>query len=499
MPRSLTVRLTVTAVGLVAAVSLVVAVFATIALKGYLYDQLDHQLQENAAFATSVVGAPDGYVDVCEAVGRPGLRLPGGVGALSGNLDPDCRAAYVLGESPESTGLSSDDLATLDAVLVGTPTTVDLDGYGAYRVLVLDSDQHTIVTGLPADQVQETVNRLIGWEALFVLLGVLAAAGAGSFLVRRQLAPLREVAATAQEVSTMPLEAGAVGVTARVPEELTDPATEVGRMGAALNTMLSHIESALDARHRSEQQVRRFVADVSHELRTPLSTIQGYAELTQRSEHTDAAAYRHAMAKVETESDRMSALVDDLLLLARLDAGRPLERTDVDLTRLAVEAVNDIRIVDGERRWRLSLPDEPVHVVGDEQRLRQVVANLVANARRHTGPGTTVTVSASVADGGTSARLRVHDDGPGMPETLRGKEFERFSRGDSSRTRASGGSGLGLSIVKAIVEAHHGSVSVDSAPGDTAVVVNLPVVDHVDLAVSPVVGVPGSDDRSEPS
>jgi two-component system OmpR family sensor kinase len=236
--------------------------------------------------------------------------------------------------------------------------------------------------------------------------------------------------------------------------------------------MLRHVERAFAARHESEQQTRQFLADASHELRTPLATIQGYAELSQRRGASDEQALRHAMSKVEVESERMAELVDDLLLLARLDAGRRLDESEVDVTRLVVEAVNDARVLDGERRWRLSIPDDPVSVRGDAQRLHQVVTNLLSNARRHTPPGTTVSVSASARNDG-GAEIRVGDDGPGLPDALRGHEFDRFTRGDSSRTRASGGAGLGLSIVKAIVDAHGGSVRVDSAPGDTVFTITL--------------------------
>jgi two-component system OmpR family sensor kinase len=329
-----------------------------------------------------------------------------------------------------------------------------------------------VVAGLPTRAIDETVSNLVGYELLLVLVGVGVAAAAGTVLVRRQLRPLRRVAATAHEVAGLPLESGEIGETARVPDELTDPRTEVGQVGAALNTMLAHVESALDARHRSEQQVRRFVADASHELRTPLSTIQGYAELTRRTAPGDPAALGAAMTKVESEAQRMSALVEDLLLLARLDAGRPLDRADVDLTKLVLEAVGDARVVGPEHKWLLDLPDEPVVVPGDEQRLHQVLTNLLNNARRHTPPGTTVTVAARVAP--DAVLLTVHDDGPGLPSALAGSAFERFSRGDSSRTRASGGAGLGLSLVHAISLAHGGSVRVDSRPGDTTFTVRLP-------------------------
>ena len=196
---------------------------------------------------------------------------------------------------------------------------------------------------------------------------MLAAAAAGSVVVRRQLRPLTEVAETAHAVAALPLASGEIGVTERVPEHLTDERTEVGQVGAALNTLLEHVESSLDARHRSEQQVRQFVADASHELRTPLTTIMGYAELARRRPG-DSAAAETALAKVEEESARMTALVEDLLLLARLDAGRPLAREPVDLTRLLVEAVSDARVVAPEHHWRLELADEPVVVLGDEHR-----------------------------------------------------------------------------------------------------------------------------------
>ena len=233
----------------------------------------------------------------------------------------------------------------------------------------------------------------------------LAAGGAGTFVVRRQLAPLREVAGTAHRVAELPLASGEIDMSERVPARLTDERTEVGQVGAALNAMLDHVEASLDQRHRSEQQVRQFVADASHELRTPLATIAGYTELARNRPETTPTA----LAKVETESARMTGLVEDLLLLARLDAGRPLEREPVDLSRLLLEAVNDARVVDADRQWRLSLPDAPVSVTGDAARLHQVVTNLLANASKYTPAGTTITVTGST-DGFT-----VHDDGPGFP------------------------------------------------------------------------------------
>ncbi len=353
----------------------------------------------------------------------------------------------------------------------GEVHSVELTALGDYRAAAQDVSGGTIVTALPSSEVDETLSSLVWLEVLVGLLGVLAAAGAGTFVVRRQLRPLNEVAETAHAVALLPLDSGDIGVTERVPERLTDKGTEVGQVGSALNTLLEHVESSLTARHRSELQVRQFVADASHELRTPLATIHGYAELSRRTPN-DPSALATALTKVETETDRMSALVEDLLLLARLDSGRPLERNEVDLTHLLLESVGDARVLAPQHRWQLRLPDEPVTVVGDVQRLHQVVTNLLGNARHHTPPGTTVTVSAEST--ATGATITVHDDGPGLPGGLADHVFERFTRGDTSRTRASGGAGLGLSLVAAIVQAHGGTTQVSSEPGDTTFTVSLP-------------------------
>jgi two-component system OmpR family sensor kinase len=345
-------------------------------------------------------------------------------------------------------------------------STVELPGLGTYRVGVEQVGDDRFVAGLPVAEVDETITDLLRLELLATLLGVALAAAAGTLVVRRQLAPLREVAATAHRVAELPLASGEIEMTERVPARLTDERTEVGQVGSALNAMLDHVEDSLDQRHRSEQQVRQFVADASHELRTPLATIAGYTELARHRPETSGTA----LDKVETESARMTALVEDLLLLARLDSGRPLERRPVDLSRLLLEAVDDARVVDHDRSWRLSLPDEPIAVTGDEARLHQVVSNLLTNARKHTPPGSTVTVTGTT--GATGAGFAVHDDGPGFTPDLAPRAFERFTRGDAARTR--GGAGLGLSLVEAIVGAHGGAVTLASRPGDTTIAVALP-------------------------
>ena len=354
------------------------------------------------------------------------------------------------------------------------PSDVDLGDLGTYRVVgSLTPDNTKVVTGLSLRETQNTLYTVAAVIGGAVLLALVAAGWAGAVIVRRTLEPLDRVAATATRVAELELDRGEVELAQRVPAADTDPRTEVGQVGAALNRLLDHVGSALEARHASEMQVRQFVADASHELRTPLAAIRGYAELSRRSRQPVPDEVGHVLRRVESEAQRMTTLVEDLLLLARLDAGRPLAQDPVDLTMLVVDAVSDAHAAGPGHDWQLDLPAEPVSVVGDAQRLHQVLANLLANARTHTPEGTTVTVGVSERD--RAAVLTVTDAGPGIPAELQPHIFERFARGDSSRSRAAGSTGLGLSIVHAVVTAHGGTVSVDSAPGRTEFVVRLPL------------------------
>jgi two-component system OmpR family sensor kinase len=495
LPTSLSARLVTTAVALVALVAALLGVATTLAMRSYLYDRLDAQVHEALVRATlpwrfgyaplppsslssrgALPAAPDGDGDGSgQESGDEGGRSGQGAGTITAVWD----GYGARGEMPTTSGERRLLSAAALAVLVRVPAdghshAVQLRDMGSYRVQAATSSAGKVVTGLPTGDIRGTLARLVGLEVVLALGGVVLAGAAGWWLVRRQLAPLREVADTAHTVAGLPLATGEIGVTARVPERLTDERTEVGQVGAALNTLLGHVERALDARHRSEQQVRQFVADASHELRTPLATIQGYAELGTRAAEPDADQLATGMGKVRAEASRMSSLVEDLLLLARLDAGRPLEREEVDLTRLVLESVEDARIVDPGHRWLLDLPDEPVTITGDGQRLHQVVTNLLSNARRHTPAGTTVTAGVCTTPRG-QALVTVHDDGPGIPTDLQGSVFERFTRGDSARTRESGGAGLGLSLVQAITDAHGGDIAVTSRPGSTTFTLTLPM------------------------
>ncbi len=282
-------------------------------------------------------------------------------------------------------------------------------------------------------------------------------------MVRIGLRPLRRLSATASRVAELPLDRGEVALAERVPD--TSPRTEVGQVGTAFNRMLDHVGAALAARQASETRLRKFIADASHELRTPLAAIRGYAELTRRGAEPVPKPVAHALRRVESEATRMTTLVEDLLLLARLDAGRPLAADPVDLSRLVVDAVSDAHAASPVHRWQLDVPDVPVVLAGDQARL--------PNARTHTPAGTTVTVRLDPAAAGR-VELTVSDDGPGIAPDLLPHIFERFARADESRSRRAGSTGLGLAIVSAVVAAHGGEVCVSSAPGRTEFRVRLP-------------------------
>ncbi|MDD7963366.1 sensor histidine kinase [Microbacterium thalli] len=359
-------------------------------------------------------------------------------------------------------------LASVDPNMA--PTTVELPGLGAYRVVSFSAGDVSGLAGLPLAEVDSTVARLVTTITVVTTGGLLLLSAAIAVVIQRSLRPLRVVADTASRVAALPLAQGAVSITERVPAEEADDHDEIGRVGAALNTLLDHVDSSLVARQRNEERMRSFVADASHELRTPLASIRGYSELSLRAMRQGVPGVEEtttsALERIQAQSLRMTRLVEDLLLLARLDEGQELVYGTIDLTALAVDCVADARAAGQDHEWRLEVGDEPVVVAGDATRIAQVVANLLANARVHTPAGTTVTTSVRLDDG--NAVLTVHDDGPGIDPALADEIFERFSRADRSRARQTGGTGLGLSIARAIVAAHGGSLTVHSEPGSTA-------------------------------
>jgi two-component system OmpR family sensor kinase len=486
-------RLVAIMVGLLVLLGLVVGATAEIYLHKSLYQQLDSKLIETNSRNHPLPPGKGGGPGYNAKRPPPGAEANWIVLRLDDNGKViDNTGIVVIGTNSEGIyddafqGLSAATVAQLAAVPADDePMDVDLGGeLGDYRV-VSSPDKYggTNISALPLAETQATLLQVALVTGAAVLAALLTAGWAGAFIVRRTLQPLTRVAATATRVSELELDRCEVDLAQRVPAADTDPRTEVGAVGAALNRLLDHVGSALEARHASETQVRQFVADASHELRTPLAAIRGYAELTRRSRQPVPDELAHVLRRVESEAKRMTALVEDLLLLARLDAGRPLAQDPVDLTMLVVDAVSDAHAAGPRHDWQLDLPAEPVTVTGDPQRLHQVLANLLANARTHTPEGTTVTVGVGASDG--AAVLTVTDAGPGIPASLQPHIFERFARGDSSRSRAAGSTGLGLSIVHAVVTAHGGTVSVRSVPGWTEFTVRLPMTTAIWQAPQP--------------
>ncbi|WP_316774733.1 sensor histidine kinase [Streptomyces sasae] len=477
-PRTLRARLTAGLVVLLAVSCAAVGVAAVVELNGFLTGRVDQQLQQSGpSFPQSLEHGKyrpsdrdgDEHGDTRrQASGTFGARL------LNGRIT---NAALIpADDDPDLTvGLTAHDRTVLAEVPAdGRAHTVHLKSIGEYRLMAwtgLDGD--VLITGLPLEPVRATVHRLELVSAAVFGLALAAAGVAGAFWVRWSLRPLSRVAATAARVSELPLASGEVALPPRAPE--ADPHGEVGRVAAAFNRMLGHVEDALTKRHASEERLRTFAADASHELRTPVASVRGHAELALLHPGPVPPEVTRALERIAAESSRMGEMVDDLLLLARLDAGRPLERRPVDLTHLILDSVTDARAAGPEHRWTLDLPEDPVTVPGDSHRLQQVLANLLANARLHTPAGTKVTVLLE-AEAGTAV-LRVHDDGPGIPTDIQPGVFERFTRAEHRRRQdATGaGAGLGLSIVAAVVEAHGGTVTVESRPGSTTFTARLPL------------------------
>jgi two-component system, OmpR family, sensor histidine kinase TrcS len=362
----------------------------------------------------------------------------------------------------------------------GLPRTITLASLGSFRV---DSESaggdYRLVVGVPLNLANRTVMRRIVTVAVFLVAVLLVTAVLTTSVVRYALRPLRRVAATAAEVAGMPLSDDEHRITARVQPNDTDPDTEVGIVGHTLNRLLDNVDSALAHRAESDRRMRQFIADASHELRTPLAAIQGYAELTRQDSSALPPTTEHALARIESEARRMTSLVDELLLLSRLNEGEDLRTEEVDLGDVVIDAVNDAAVAAPTHHWVTDLPDEPVWVRGDRDRLHQLVSNLLSNGWVHTPPGVTVTTAITherIGADGSYAELTVVNDGPDIDPDLLPHLFERFMRADKSRSDGSG-NGLGLAIVASIVNAHQGSVTAESADGQTVFRVRLAMIE----------------------
>ncbi|WP_310742189.1 HAMP domain-containing sensor histidine kinase [Microbispora sp. H13382] len=455
----LRIRLSAAMLALVAVALAVVGVGSVSVLRDYLVSRVDMQVGMLAHETEIRLGrGPAAFAR---------LRLP-----PEGRVEiRDTGGGTVLAQA----GMGVEDLPGPGAVTSQSPVTVPaVSGDGRWRARVVPIDGlGTVVVAVDMASVGQITARLTLIEALVggALMVVLAVVGV--VIVGRSLRPLAEIEATADAIAR-----GKLG--SRIPDR--DPRTEVGRLARALNGMLAQIEAAFQARaasetaareseakaresevkaRESEARMRRFVADASHELRTPLTSIRGFAEFHRQVPDADVT---RLMSRIESEAARMGLLVDDLLLLARLDQQRPLRMQPVDLLALAADAVHDARTLCPDRGVSLVVEGDAALIVsGDEVRLRQVVGNLMSNARTHTPEGTPITVRVGSRDG--TAYIEVADKGPGLTPEQAARVFERFYRADPSRTRPSGGSGLGLAIVQSLVEAHGGDVGVETAPG----------------------------------
>jgi len=439
-----------------AAIGLVTADAVTYAsLRSFLVSRVDSALAADEHFGGGSDGGGDG-----QRSGPPDVAMQ--YRSVDGTrIITTIPARPAPGQAPSAPSLPA--TISVPAAPAGGPDQVRYfdvaatKGDGRFRVRAsVDAGANVmIVLATSLRDVDGTLHRLLLIELLVTASVLSALAVLGLWVVRASLRPLEAIGATAARIA-------AGDLTQRV--ERADERTEVGRLGLALNAMLAQIESAFKAREASERRLRRFVADASHELRTPLAAVRAYAELFTRGASDRPADLARSMTGITRESERMSLLVDDLLLLARLDEGRPLERHPVELADVVAEAVETAHMVEPERPIEVEL--ESAVVLGDRDRLRQVVDNLLANVRSHTPPGTPAHVTLSRSNG--SAAVVVADSGPGMSADQVAHVFERFYRTDASRTRASGGVGLGLSIVSAVAEAHGGSVSAMSQPGEGA-------------------------------
>jgi two-component system OmpR family sensor kinase len=465
---SLATRLVVGIVGLLAVLAVAIGIVTVAASREQSVGRLDRLLLDASERTIAIVNR--------EIPGTIGEIVAGeGAGAvLLISIDGEVFRAGAVGYG-QIRSLNPDQLdVLLDVPDDRQPHTVDLGDLGDYRVVATPFEategSAVVLNGLSLAEADAATASLIQTIGAVSLGAIAVAILLGALVVRVALRPLTRVVDTASRVSELPLETGEVSMPDRVPVEAPD--TEVGRVGAALNRLLGKVETSLAVRHESEQKLRRFVADASHELRTPLASIRGYAELGQRPARLPADTAR-SLERIQSESVRMSTLVEEMLLLARLDAGRDLRTAPVALGALLVEAVADAHVAGPDHRWELELPPADVEVRGDADRLRQAIGNLLANARLHTPAGTTVTAGLAATEG--DAVVTVTDDGPGIDPALQPALFERFTRGDDSRSRVAGSTGLGLAIVAAIVTAHGGRVSVDSSPGRTVFRIELPL------------------------
>lgn len=472
--RQLVVRITL----IVTVAAVLMAGLSTFLVARILTDAVDQQITYAVRATDSRPRGPNTKEpDALPTEGPVELRtggLPTGSITVVSNPSGSAFGSIVLSTGPSVA--SAEQIATLTHLPDdGIVRTITVEGLGTYRAAAISRGDTLLAVAVPMAATQAVLKDLMWAEAGLIILAAALAALVSTLVVRNSLKRLNQLACTAVTVSNLPLESGEVSIDARVDMTGLSPGSEVGRVGTALNSMLDHVEDSLRAREASEQRVRQFVADASHELRNPLASIRGYAELTRRGRDKLPTDIIFALGRIDSESQRMSKLVEELLLLARLDNGVGLERHPIDLAESVLTAISDTRAASADHHWRLEVPSTPVIVEADAARLQQVLVNVMGNARKHTPAGTTVMVSLAVE--GDIAAVRVSDDGPGVEPELIDKLFERFTRGDISRGHdAEGSTGLGLAIAAAVVKEHGGTITATNlSPHGTRFTITLPL------------------------
>ncbi|KJF24625.1 MULTISPECIES: ATP-binding protein [unclassified Rhodococcus (in: high G+C Gram-positive bacteria)] len=485
-PWGLQRRLVTAMTGVMAAILLVVAIVSIISLRTSVTSLVDSQLTGSMASFSHLIDKYLGDPETDSATGAMRGRKP--LTDYAGQAPGTVILLMDNGIVADSAVFSDSESAPLNAEAVtqvrnhdwadGERQNITLAGVGELRMeSIAHKGNSSLIVGISLEAANDAVVHETLVLSVLALLALATTVISTVLVVRHTLKPLNRVVATAKQVTELPLSVGEVSLHVRVEKSDTDPRTELGKVGEALNHLLHHVDEALSIRIAADKRVKQFVTDASHELRTPLASIQGYAELTRQDSDELPDMTEYSLARIESEAKRMGALVEDLLLLTRLDEGQSLQTSEVDLAELVVNAVNDVRVSAFLHRWVVDVPESAVMVNGDNERLYQLVANLLSNARVHTPADTTVTVALRVQAGNLDERtveLTVTDNGPGIAEDILPRLFERFVRGDKGRSRKTNSTGLGLAIAASIVEAHHGTMTVESQPGRTTFCVRLP-------------------------
>lgn len=464
---------------------LIIGLSTYVTLQNSLYQQAESNLEETSHRVAQHTSR-DGKQQEVECDDLKKDKSTFAPGQASGTLitcvdsEGSIEIASKLGSDGTIRSLSPNDQVTLGTLALNSSKSeereVTLEA-GTYLIQITpkaNSSSDAQVVGIPLNNVQQTLTIFVIVVSIGSIAVMVGAGVAGSYIIRRTMKPLERVSAVATDVAHLDLEEHTISSAVRVDPRDSDPRTEVGAVGYALNQLLDNVNSALEVRERTEHQIRAFIADASHELRTPLAAIKGYSDMLRWTEPLSESG-QSSLARIDSQTERMSRLVEDLLTLARLDEGRGPKLEAVDLTELLVECTSDMQAAARTHVWRLDVPHEPVEVVADRSQMQHVILNLLSNARKHTDERTRVIAGLSVDHAHREAVVSVVDNGPGIDPEFLPKIFDRFTRADKARSGSDGTTGLGLAIVQAIVQAHGGSIQVLSQPGHTVFMVRLPL------------------------